>query len=255
MPDCPYEEENLSGFVDGELPVHQQQVLARHLMECSQCAEQAGRLLGAKYYLADKAPEPTPLSTAFWGHLEQAMVLVDAVAARSAARPLSPVLRKRILAGASAVVMLTVVAVALHLASQPPLVSPAALLQAHQGIVAQTASSFSPVSLGGARLPRAGHAWLPQMRLEQGLGAAGVTHEIFSVSALPLSFFSLSRSRLDIRRLQPIQTEQRTYYAGTDGRLSLLAFQNGEEWQVLTAEAPLSQLLLLAEWRPAPDLP
>lgn len=247
MSDCHWEEENLSVFVDGELPTGQQRLLARHLLDCAECAAQAGRLLAVKYYLGAKSEEPEKLEAGFWGRLEQALDLVDAVAERAAQQPTLATPRRRAWALAGAGVFLILAAWVLRLATLPPPVQPEALAQAHEGLVLQVAQGpIIPASWTPGQAQRTGRTWLPQARLDQALGATGVSHRLYSVSSLPLSAFTLPSSSLPRRRLIPVQVGMEQYYVSAGGTTNLVAWREGDEWRVLAADTSTTQLLALA---------
>lgn len=255
MSQCPLEEENLSAFVDGELPSGQHRLVARHLMDCPECAAQAGHLLAVKRYLALKAEEPAVLGEAFWQRLDQAIDLVDAVAARASLPPTPPRARRRAVAFAGVGVLLIVAALAFRLAAAPTPIAPSALVRAHQNLLAEfSGGPVAPAAWAPADQQQAGRTWLPQARLDQAL-AAGITQQLYSVASLPLSVFTVPSSRLDLNRLQPILAGAREYYVATEGRTSLLAWRQNDRWEVLAADTSLSQLLTLAEAFQRLDLP
>jgi len=248
MTDCPREEDQLAAFVDGELPPRQQRALARHLMDCPHCAAQAGQLLAVKSYLGVEPQEPASLSRAFWQRLTQALDLIDAVTARtlrpSARRPT----RARLLALAAAGVALIAVAWGLRRANLPPVLQPELLSQAHQSMRWQAPNSpISPVAW--STTPSTGQTWLPQARGDQILGEDTVIHELYSVSSLALSLFTLPEADLDVQALEPVQIGSQTYYLGAYGPTALLAWQEQGRWQVLVANTSLGHLLNLAESR------
>jgi hypothetical protein len=247
MSDCQWEEENLSVFVDGELPAGQQRALARHLLDCPECAAHAGRLLAVKYYLGAHAEEPAPLSAGFWARLNQALDLVDAVAERAAARRVAPAARRAwALAGAG--VFLILAAWVLRLAALPPPVQPEALIRAHEGLILQVPQGpMTPAAWAPGQSQRAGRTWLPQARLDQALGATAISQHLYSVSSLPLSAFTLPHSGLAAQRLFPIRVGMEQYYVSAGDPTSLVAWRDGDNWQVLAADTPLPQLLSLAQ--------
>ena len=247
MSDCHREEENLSVFVDGELPTGQQRTLARHLLDCPECAARVGRLLAVKYYLGANAEEPKRLEPGFWGRLEQALDLVDAVAARAARRPApaAPVRRAWSLAGAG--VFLILAAWVLRLATLPPPVQLEALARAHEGLVLQVAQGpIIPASWVPGHAERTGRTWLPQARLDQALGTTGISHRLYSVSSLELSAFTLPSSGLPCKRMMPVQVDMEQFYMATGGATSLVAWRDGDGWQVLAGDTSPTQLLALA---------
>ena len=247
MSDCHWQEENLSVFVDGEMPEGQQRALARHLLGCAECAARVGRLLAVKYYLAAKAEEPQALEAGFWGRLEQALELVDTVAERAARRPAPSVQRRRAWGLAGAGVFLILAAWVLRLATLPPPVQPEALARAHEGLVLQVAQGpMIPASWVPGQAQRTGRTWLPQARLDQALGTTGVSHRLYSVSSLPLSAFTLPPSGLARARLMPVQVDMEQYYVAAGGPTSLVAWREGDEWRVLAADTSPTQLLALA---------
>ncbi len=247
MSDCHREEENLSVFVDGELPAGQQRAVARHLLDCSECAARAGRLLAVKYYLGAGAEEPAPLGAGFWGRLDQALDLVDAVAERAAARPVTPAAR-RAWGLAGAVVFLILAAWVLRLATLPPPVPPEALIRAHEGLILRMPQGpITPAAWVPRQSQRAGRTWLPQARLDQAVGTADISQHLYSVSSLPLSAFTLPSSSLAKHRLQFVSLETGMYYVSAGERTSVVAWREGDHWRVLTADAPLTQLLPLAQ--------
>jgi hypothetical protein len=294
MSDCHWEEENLSVFVDGELPAGQQRSLARHLLECPDCAAHAGRLLAVKYYLGAHSEAPAPLGAGFWGRLDQALDLVDAVVTRPVPRTAAPrpVRRAWTLAGAGAFFIL--VAWVLRLATLPLPVQPADLIRAHERLLAQVhsgpvalaswapaqtgtagATLLSPARLGpvlGLREPappdldsppspgsftpaarvsetpaRAGRTWLPQARLDQTLGAVGITQHLYSVPSLPVSAFTIPSPGLARAPLRRIRLDGGSYYVSAGDPTSLVAWRENGTWRVLIADTPLSELLSLAQ--------
>ncbi len=252
-----WEEENLSVFIDGELPTGPQRALARHLLECPDCAAQAGRLLAVKYYLGANATEPEPLEPGFWGRLEQALDVVDAVAARAARQP-APTrpLRRRVGALAGAGLVLVLAAWVLRLTTVPPPVQPEALARAHNGLVLQVAQGpIIPAAWTPGQVQRTGRTWLPQARLDQALGTTGVQHQLYSVSSLPLSAFTLPASSLPRKRMMPVRVDRQEFYVTAERETNLVAWRRGEEWEVLAAAAPPTQLLALARAFARQDLP
>jgi hypothetical protein len=293
MSNCHWEEENLSVFVDGELSAGQQRSLARHLLECPECAAHAGRLLAVKYYLGATSEEPAPLEAGFWGRLDQALDLVDAVATRPAPRP-APVRARRsawALAATGAVLILT--AWVLRLATLPPPVQPADLIQAHERLLAQFSpgpvalASWAPGRAGRAapillppaslsqslqlresplgltppeaappRAPaapvtgaaaRAGRTWLPQARLDQTLDTVGVIQHLYSVPSLPVSAFTVPAPGPARQHLRMVRLDSGLYYVSAGDPTSLVAWREEDNWCVLIADTPLSELLSLAQ--------
>lgn len=247
LSDCHGEEENLSVFVDGELPAGQQRAVARHLLDCPDCAARAGRLLAVKYYLGAGAEEPAPLGAGFWARLDQALDLVDAVAERAAARPITPAARRAwALAGAG--VFLILAAWVLRLATLPPPVPPETLIRAHEGLALRIPQSpLTPAAWAPGQSPRTGRTWLPQARLDQAVGTTAIHQHLYRVSSLPLSAFTLPSSSLAKHRLQFVRLEAGMYYVAAGERTSIVAWREGDHWRVLTADAPLTQLLPLAQ--------
>lgn len=255
MSQCPLEEENLSAFVDGELPAGQHRLVARHLMDCPECAAQAGHLLAVKRYLALKSEEPAVLGEAFWQRLDQAIDLVDAIAARANVPPTPPRARRRAVALAGVGALLILAALVFRVAAVPAQVRPSTFVRAHQSLSAAFFHGpVAPVAWTPGDQQQAGRTWLPQARLDQAL-AADITQQLYSVASLPLSVFTVPGSRLDLKRLQPITVGAQEYYVATEGRTSLLAWWQHDRWQVLAADTSLSQLLTLAEAFQRLDLP
>ncbi len=247
MSDCHWEEENLSVFVDGELPTRRQRALARHLLDCSECAAHAGRLLAVKYYLGANSEEPETLESGFWGRLGEALDLVDAVGERTARRPAPSVPRRRAWALAGAGVFLILAAWVLRLATLPPPVQPEALARAHEVLVLQVAQGpIIPTAWVPGQAQRTGRTWLPQARLDQALGTTGVSHRLYSVSSLPLSSFTLPPGGLARDRMMPMRVDMEQFYVAAGGSTSLVAWREGDEWRVLAADTSPTQLLALA---------
>ena len=293
MSNCHWEEENLSAFVDGELSAGQQRSLARHLLECPDCAAHAGRLLAVKYYLGAHAEEPAPLGAGFWGRLDQALELVDAVAARPAPRPAPARARRNAWALAGTGVVLILTAWVLRLATLPPPVQPADLIQAHERLLAQfppgavslaswapgrtgraATALLPPASLGqslnlgerplGFTQPdavqapalaapasggpaRAGRTWLPQARLDQTLDTVGVTQHLYSVPSLPVSAFTVPSPGPARQHLRMVRLDTGLYYVSAGDPTSLVAWREEDNWRVLIADTPLTELLSLAQ--------
>lgn len=250
MTDCPLEEDKLSAFVDGELPPRQQRTVARHLMDCSRCAAQAGQLLAVKSYLGVEPDEQVSLSRAFWQRLKQALDLVDRVAARASRPAVRRPRRTRLAALVAAGVALIAGAWGLRLVNLPPVLQPELLSQAHRSALGRVEnSSMSPVAWSTTPTPSAGRTWLPQARADQVLGEDAVTHELYQVGSLTLSAFTLPEVDLDVGTLEPIQVGAENYYLGAYGPTGLVAWQEQGRWQALVAHTSPGHLLNLAELR------
>jgi|LSQX01.1.fsa_nt_gb hypothetical protein len=257
---CPHEEETLSAFVDEETPASSRRALARHLLTCEKCAAEVGRLLAVQRYLTVE-PEPAPdLSPDFWQRLSRALRLTDEVVhtAPRAQRRWQP--RLALASAMAAALILLMVGVNLR-PSEPPL-SPGALAQAHRSLEEQPAwpglpQALSPLSPPTAPLQpaawnsrtnlAANGTWVPHVNWGQRDHRSPVPHEVYSGSPVLLSRFALPLRALDVRDMERVRVGEREYYAARQGATSMLAWLEGEEWQVLAADVPLETLRVFAE--------
>jgi hypothetical protein len=248
MNDCPREPENLSAFVDGELPPARQRQTARHLMGCDDCAAQAGRLLAVKSYLGAGEGQTVALTQAFWRRFDQALDLVDAMGDRMAPRPQRQKLRPRLAALALAGVLVIAVAWGLRLRTLAPQVTPQVLVAAHRSLAGQvTSGPFHSVGWRQPPLPSSTGDWALEASLARTAKLEGVTQDLYDIGASRLSAFAVPTEGLDLRQMESLQVGPRRYYLTSYGVTSLVAWQEQGKWQVLAADMPPRRLLLLAQ--------
>jgi hypothetical protein len=245
--ECPREEEVLSAFVDDEAPAERQRLLARHVMGCEKCAAETGRLLAVRRYLCVQ-PAPASLSPDFWGRLGHALRLNDQVA-HAAPRPQRRWQPRLALAGAAAMLLIVVaLGVSSHapaptmVAEAPDIMAPSLsaswpsstpYLSSPMPSLQPAAFSTGPVMNDGLWTPPAEFA-PPVRRAARPEASVGVTHAVLPEQ--PLGGEPVERG-----------IGGREYYAAQRGSMTLVSWRQADGWHLLTAEAPLSSLILYAE--------
>jgi hypothetical protein len=261
---CPLSEEQLTAFLDNELPDPQARQLARHIMACPQCSRVLGRLNAADALLrlpsVDRdevpAPENVPdLSSTFWptlkGRLDAVDQLINATDGVSRKRQRSGLMRLA-LAGA-AIVLAAVITQQLMLNSMSGL-QPEQLVQMHAGYVPS-----APLSN-----PQAGHAQVALGSPDAFQPAPPTMIDIDGTPALwsqylvdgrAVSVLHTARNAVNLRDMQPITADGKRYHLSQNPAGSVLVDSSGDIWHIVTADPYLPPQRMLTLLRQISSLP
>ena len=257
---CPLSEEQLTAFVDGELPAQQARHLARHIMACPQCSRALGRLSAADALLqlptavGDEAASEehvAALSPGFWQRLKGRLDDVDQVinATDGVSRPRQRSGLMRLAVAGIAIILAAVITQQLVLHSMSG-VQPARLVQMHTGFVHSSTSSPARAGHKQAAIrggPSASAPGTPTMIDLDGTPALWSQHV---VEGRPVSVLYTARNSVNLRNMQPITANSKLYHLSQTPAGNVLVDSSGDIWHIVIADpylAPQHMLTLLSQ--------
>lgn len=262
---CPLSEEQLTAFVDGELPAQQARHLARHIMACPQCSRALGRLSAADALLqlptavGDEAASEehvAALSPGFWQRLKGRLDDVDQVinATDGVSRPRQRSGLMRLAVAGTAIILAAVITQQLVLHSMSG-VQPGQLVQMHTGFVHSSTSSparagHTQVAIGG---PSASAPGTPTMIDFDGTPALWAQ---YVVEGRPVSVLHTARNSVNLRDMQLITANGKLFHLAQSPAGNVLVDSSGDIWHIVIADpylAPQRMLTLLSQMPSPPD--
>ena len=252
---CPLSEEQLTAFLEDDLPARQTRLMARHVITCPSCSQILGRLKAAESLLRTPQPDETIAETSpeFWPRLQARLDDVDHVmnATPGVGRQPANNLRRLALAGA-AVIVLALAAQQVMLRHFPAL-QPAQLAQIHRQAVAAAAPQASTpdypyASAGFSDAGRSGRADTPPSFAPYLVELDGVPAvcSVYLLDGRRATALCTIEKAIDLRRMAPLSPGQDRYFAGRlpDGNI-VLVDTAGQMWRAVISDAPPQQMLSL----------
>ncbi len=243
--DCPLAEEQLTAFLDEDLPAEQMRAVARHVMACSHCSELLGRLRAAQTVM--DLPHPTADSATpspdLWDRVNSRLDEVDRLmqATPSVAEGLPrPYLYRLVAVGAGLILLAVVVQqVMLHtISGVPPTELVAMHNQAAASVPAATASGYTNISLGGSSQP-ATTANPAMVELD---GAPALWLQ-YAVGGRRVSVLCTGRHSVNLRGMQQLAAYGKQYHLKQTPAGNVLVDSSGDIWRVAISNATPQEML------------
>jgi len=243
---CPVTPEDLSAFVDDELPGEQRRKIARHIVTCPSCSRQIGTIYSLKVLANGPDQQFARVPRGFWKRVRQSLDEIDAVARKVVSISPGRAPAWRLAALAATGVLMIILAVGIRGVLVPRSTNWMHLAKAHRTATAQL---IPPVAI--RQLPdHSGQAtqvaWQPTHAQAIQTQMCSGRQVIYQRPGAIISYFILPCINLDVSGLTSIyQGGLRFYLTASDG-LSMIAWRQGPGWGVLVGATDAEQLLELA---------
>ncbi len=243
---CPLSQEQLTAFLEEDLPAEHMRRLARHIMACPHCSEVLGRLRAAQTVIEipDPSEESITAPPELWDRVNSRLDEVDRLMQATPCveeHPPRPYPYRLVGVGVALIVLAVVVQqVMLHTISGA---RPIELVSMHNQAVASLSSSaagpgYANISLSGASEPAPTRS--PFMVELDGAPALWLQ---YAVSGRPVSVLCTGRHSVNLRGMQQVAAYGKLYHLKQTPTGNVLVDSSGDIWRIAISNATPQEML------------